>query len=75
MKAYESDVVSDSEEEPMKGIWIIDMEPNAIVATTKIHLDEPDEKKEGKCLFHSYMWVKGAPLYFIVDRDIHKNLI
>jgi hypothetical protein len=43
------------------------MEPNAIVTTTKIHPNEPDEKEEGENLFHSQMWVKGTPLHFIID--------
>jgi hypothetical protein len=46
-----------------------------MVATTDIHFGEPDEPEEGKCLFHSYMWVKGIPLHFIIDRSSQKNLI
>jgi hypothetical protein len=64
-----------SESKLEKGRWIIDLEPSAIVATTKIHPDQPDEKEEGKCLFHSQMWVKGTPLHFIIDSRSQKNPI
>jgi hypothetical protein len=67
VKASESDAGSDSESEPERGRWIIDMEPSATVATTKLHPGEPDEPEEGECLFHSQMWVKGTPLHFIID--------
>ena len=43
VKASESDAGSNSESIPERGIWIIDMEPSAIVATTKIQPSEPDE--------------------------------
>jgi hypothetical protein len=75
VKASESDVGSDSKSEPERGRRIIDMEPSATVATTKLHHGEPDEAKEGECLFHSQMWVKGTPLHFIIDSGIQKNLI
>jgi hypothetical protein len=61
--------------ETERGRWIIDAEPNATVATTKIHPGEPDELEEGECLFHSHMWVKGTPLHFIIDSGSQKNLI
>jgi hypothetical protein len=67
VKASESDAGSDSESEPERGRWIIDAEPSATVATTKLHPSEPDEPEEGECLFHSQMWVKGTPLHFIID--------
>jgi hypothetical protein len=54
---------------------MIDVEPSAIVATTKVQLGEPDELEEGECLFHSQMWVKGTPLHFIIDSGSQKNLI
>jgi len=53
VKASESDASFDSESEPEKGRQIIDVEPSAIISTTKIHPGEPDEPEEGKCLFHS----------------------
>jgi hypothetical protein len=68
-------VGSESDLEPESGIWIIDVEPSAIIATTKLYPSESDEPKEGERLFHSQMWVKGTPLHFIVDRGIQKNLI
>jgi hypothetical protein len=43
--------------------------------TTTIHLEEPVDPKEGECLFHSNVWVKGIPLHFIVDNNSQKNLI
>jgi hypothetical protein len=71
LKAFESDVGSDSELEPNKGNdkgkQIIDVEPNATIATTKIQKKEPEDPEEAECLFHSQMWVKGSPLHFIVD--------
>jgi hypothetical protein len=70
VKSYESDVGSNSELELEKGRQIIDAEPSATVATTKIHPSEPDELEEGEHLFHSQMWVKGTLLHFIVDNNI-----
>jgi hypothetical protein len=75
VKAFESDVGSDSESEQERGRQIIDVEPSATIATTKLHPGEPDEPEEGECLFHSQMWVKGTPLHFIVDSSSQKNLI
>jgi hypothetical protein len=75
VKASESDVGSDSESEPKRGRQIIDVEPSATIATTKIHPGEPDEPEEGEHLFHSQMWVKGTPLHFIIDSGSQKNLI
>jgi hypothetical protein len=69
VKASESDAGSDSELELERGIWIIDMEPSATIANTKLQPDELDEQEEGEHLFHSQMWVKGTPLHFIVDSD------
>jgi hypothetical protein len=60
VKASESDAGSDSESELERGRQIIDMEPSATVATTKLHPGEPDEPEEGERLFHSQMWVKGC---------------
>jgi hypothetical protein len=54
---------------------IIDIDPTAIVAITSIQPEEPTDPKEGECLFHSHMWVKGTPLHFIVDSGSQKNLI
>jgi hypothetical protein len=67
VKASESYVGFDSESEPERGRQIIDTEPSATVATTKLHPGEPDEQEEGERLFHSQMWVKGTPLHFIID--------
>jgi hypothetical protein len=75
VKASELDVGSDSEPEPERGRWIIDVEPSATIATTKLQPGEPDKPEEGEHLFHSQMWVKGTPLHFIIDRGSQKNLI
>jgi hypothetical protein len=75
VKASESDAGSNSDSKLERGIWIIDVEPNATVATTKLQPGEPDEPKEGECLFHSQMWVKGTLLHFIIDSGSQKNLI
>jgi hypothetical protein len=73
LKASESEADSDSESNPEGGKWIIDVEPNATVTTTKFHPSEPKEPKEGEHLFHSQMWVKGAPLHFIVDSVVRRT--
>jgi hypothetical protein len=75
VKASELDADYDSELEPERGIWIIDTEPSATIATTKLQPGEPHELEEGERLFHSQMWVKGTPLHFIIDSGSHKNLI
>jgi hypothetical protein len=75
VKASESDTGLDFEPKLERGRQIIDTEPSATVATTKLQPGEPDEPKEGELLFHSHMWVKGTPLHFIVDNGSHKNLI
>jgi hypothetical protein len=75
VKASELDASSDSESELERGIRIIDVEPSATVATTKLQHGEPDELEEGESIFHSKMWVKGTPLHFIIDSGSQKNLI
>ena len=79
LKASESDACSNLEPELDKGNGkrkqIIDAEPSTIVATTKIHKNEPEDLEKGERLFHSQMWVKGSPLQFIVDSGSQKNLI
>jgi hypothetical protein len=67
VKASKSDEYYDSKIEPERGRWIIDVEPSATVATTKLQPGELDELEEGECLFHSEMWVKGTLLHFIID--------
>ena len=54
---------------------IIDANPTVIVAAATIQPEKPIDPKEGECLFHSQMWVKGTPLHFIVDSGSQKNLI
>jgi hypothetical protein len=67
VKSSKSNVGSDSDSEPKKGRQIIDAEPSAIVATTKIHPSEPNDLEEGEFLFNSQMWLKGTQLHFIID--------
>jgi hypothetical protein len=69
------DVDSDSDFEPEKGRWIIDVKPSVNITTTKVHPEEPEELEEGECLFHSQMLEKGTSLHFIVDSGSQKNLI
>jgi hypothetical protein len=54
---------------------IIDIDPTDIVGTATIQPKEPRDPEEGERLFHSQMWVKGTPLYFIVDSRGQKNII
>ena len=79
MRASESDACSNSKSEPEKGNekrkQIIDAEPNATVATTKIQKEEPEDPEEEERLFHSQMWVKGSPVQIIIDNGSQKNLI
>ena len=66
IKASESDAYSDTKSEPEKGNDrgknIIDVEPNATVATMKIQKEEPEDSEEEELLFHSQMWVKVSSL-------------
>jgi hypothetical protein len=73
LKVVDSEVDSDSESNLEGGKGIIDVEPSATVATTKVHPSEPEEPEEGECHFHSNMWVKGVALHFIVDSDSLKT--
>jgi hypothetical protein len=75
VKSFESDADSDSEPQPERGRWIIDVKPSATIVTTKLQPSEPDEPEEGECLFHSQMSVKGTSLHFIIDSGSQKNLI
>ena len=77
LKAPESDARCDPNPEPdkrdKKGKKIINADPSAIVATTKLQREDLDDPKEGECLFHSHMWLKGSPLQFIVDNKSQKT--
>jgi hypothetical protein len=53
VKAYELDASYDPELELEKGRHIIDVEPSATVANTKIQPVELDELEERERLFHS----------------------
>jgi hypothetical protein len=46
-----------------------------MVATTKVQPSKPEKLEEGERLFHWQMWVKGAPIHFIIDIDSQKKLI
>ena len=75
LKDFESKANSDSESNPEGGNHIIDAEQSSTVTTTKVQPSEPDELEKGERLFHSHMWVKGAPLHFIIDSGSQNNLI
>ena len=79
LKALESNACSDSESElnmtNEKGKHLIDVEPNATIATTKIQKEELEDPEEEEHLFHSQMWVKGSLLQFIVNSGSQKNPI
>ena len=57
LKASKLKACSNSESKPdkgnHKGKHIIDAEPNAIVSTTKIQKEEPEDPEDEECLFHS----------------------
>jgi hypothetical protein len=75
LKASKSEADSNSESTLGGGKRIINVELNAKVTITKVHSSKPKEQEEGEHLFHSHMWVKEAPLHFIVDSGSQKNLI
>ena len=79
MRASKSDACSNFESEldkgNDKGKHIIDVEPNATVATSKIQKEEPEDPEEKERFFHSQMWVKGSPVQFIIDNGSKNNLI
>ena len=79
LKSLELDAFSDPKSKTdkgnEKGKKIIDVDPSAIFATTKIQREGLEDPEEGECLFQSQMWVKGSPLQFIVDSGSQKNLI
>jgi hypothetical protein len=74
VKASKSNVGFDSKSDLEKWRQIINKEPSATTATTKIQLDELDEPEEGECLFHSEMCMKGTLLHFIIDSGSKNNL-
>jgi hypothetical protein len=75
LKASESEEDSNSESNIEGGKYIIDSETSATFTTTKFHPRKPYELEEEEHLFHSQIWVKGAPLHFIVNNSSQKNLI
>ena len=79
LKEPKSDVFFDPESELDKGNYkgkkIIYADPNAIISTTNIQKEDPEDPEEGERLFHSQMWVKGSPLQFLIDSGSQKNLI
>jgi hypothetical protein len=48
---------------------------SATIAATTMQPEKLEEPEDGEHLFYSWMWVKGTPLHFIVDRESQKNLI
>ena len=75
MKAFKSEVDSDSQSNSKWRKQIIDVEPSSTVATTKVLPSKPEELEEGECLFHSQMWVKVALIHYIIKNGSQKNLI
>jgi hypothetical protein len=55
LKDFKSEEDSESESNTEGGKQIIDVEPSAIVSTTKVQPSEPEELEEGERLFHSKM--------------------
>jgi hypothetical protein len=53
LKVFELEADSNSKSNPKGGKHIIDFEPSATVATTKVQPREPEELEEGERLFHS----------------------
>ena len=57
MNASKEDACSNSKSEPNKGSdkwkYIIDVESNATIATTKVQKIELEDPEERECLFHS----------------------
>ena len=75
LKDFESEVDSDSKSNLESGKKIIDVEPRAIVTTTKVQPSKLEELEEGEHLFHSQMWVKGTLLHLIFYSDSKKNQV
>jgi hypothetical protein len=53
LKASKLEANSDSESNCEGGKQIINVEPSATIATTKVRPSEPEEPEEGELLFHS----------------------
>jgi hypothetical protein len=53
LKASKSEAYFDSKSNLEGGKQIIDAEPSATVATTKVRPNKLEEPEEGECLFHS----------------------
>jgi hypothetical protein len=51
LKAYDLEDYSDSESNPEGGKQIIDAEPSAVVATTKVRPCEPKKQRKGNASF------------------------
>ena len=66
LKASKSYACSNSESKHNmgneKGKQIINVKPNATIATMKIQKEEHKYLEEEEHLFYSEMWVKGSPL-------------
>jgi hypothetical protein len=75
VKDMEANHDSESNPENIENRQIIDANPTATIMTTTILLEDPIDPKEGECLFHLQIWVKGTPLHFIVDNDSQRNAI
>ena len=75
IKDKESNIDSESDSENNGKRQIIDADPTTTFTIATIQPEEPADPEEWECIFHSHMWVKGTPLYFIVASGNEKNLI
>jgi hypothetical protein len=74
LKEIELSPELESDSDNNKRRQLIDEKPTTTITTATILLEEPEDPKEGQCLFHSQMWVKGTPLHFIIYSRRQKNL-
>jgi hypothetical protein len=69
VKYMEPNPDSESNPENIENRKIIDADPTATIPTKTIQPEESIDPREGDCLFHSHMWVKGTTLHLIVDNS------
>ena len=75
LKALGLDLGFNYDSKIYKGKHIIEVGSTATVATTKVHPNYLKEVEKGENLFHSWIWMMGVPLHFIVDSRSQNNLI
>jgi hypothetical protein len=62
LKAFDSEANSDSESNPEGGKQIINVEPSAMITTTKVWPSEPEEPEEGNASFTRRCGSRGLRL-------------